>query len=134
MDGMLRVQEDEEDAGMKAAADLLAGIERQAREQEDRERQDRDRAAKAAAAKRREEKKAQEAAERKAKKAPKNDLTVGQVVFYKHHNAGWIFVKIASVDYEGAHDGGLTYVIEASQINGVVETTRDKLFVDMPKE
>ena len=41
-------------------------------------------------------------------------------------------VKVVSIDYEGVHDGGATYVIEAPQIAGVKETTRGQLYKEMP--
>ena len=68
----------------------------------------------------------------KMRKPCKADLHIGQVVFYKHHHHGWIFAKVTSIDYQGASDGGVTYVIEAPQISGVLETVRKKLFTQMP--
>ena len=46
---------------------------------------------------------------------------------YEHRQLGWILVEIVGVDFEGAHDGGVTYVIAAPEIDGVVETTRNRL-------
>ena len=36
-------------------------------------------------------------------------------------------MEIVGVDFEGAHDGGVTYVIAAPEIDGVIETTRSRL-------
>ena len=66
-------------------------------------------------------------------KEERGALSVGQVVYYNHHHSGWILAKVTSVDTEGARDGGVTYVIEAPQITGVLETTRKKLFTQMPR-
>ena len=58
-----------------------------------------------------------------------DDLPIGEIVYYKHRDAGWILVKVLKIDREGAFDGGLTYVIGgAPQLKGAeVETTRDRL-------
>ena len=70
---------------------------------------------------------------RRSMKTKKEDvLKVGQVIFYDHQHSGWILAKVTSVDLKGANDGGITYVIEAPQIDGVLETTREKLFTRMP--
>ena len=82
-----------------------------------------------------EAKKAQQAKPKKSPRKPRwGDLAIGQVVFYKHRQHGWIFVTITSIDYEGAHDGGATFMIEAPQIEGVLETGRAQLFVKLPED
>ena len=63
------------------------------------------------------------------KSIDKSPVHVGQVLFYKHHHHGWLFVKVASIDHSGAVP---TYLIEAPQIDGVLETERGKLFTKMP--
>lgn len=55
------------------------------------------------------------------------DLRKGDVVEYEHRQFGRIIVEIVGVDHEGTHDGGVTYVIAAPEIQGVVETTRSRL-------
>ena len=62
----------------------------------------------------------------------KDALHVGQVVYYKHNYHGWIFCKVAAIDHEGSLDGGVTYLMEGPQIDGVLETVRDKLFTQLP--
>lgn len=66
--------------------------------------------------------------------ADTDDLSVGDVVYYRHRQFGWILVKVIKIDREGAFDGGVTYVIGgAPQLNGAeVETTRPRLHVMMP--
>ena len=61
-------------------------------------------------------------------------LAVNQVVYYKHRQYGWLLVKVLRIDHEGAFDGGVTYVVGgAPQLNGAdIETTRERLSVDMP--
>lgn len=89
-------------------------------------------AAAAAAAARRASIRAETKPKPRKLKEEKGPLSVGQVVYYNHHHSGWILAKVTSVDMEGAQDGGVTYVIEAPQITGVLETTRKKLFIKMP--
>ena len=66
---------------------------------------------------------------------PADPLEPGEVVYYQHRDAGWILVKVLSVDREGTHDGGETYVIGgAPQLAGAeVETERRRLFRGFPE-
>ena len=61
-------------------------------------------------------------------------LAVNDVVYYKHRALGWLLVKVLRIDYEGASDGGETYVVGgAPQLKGAeVETTRERLSLGMP--
>jgi hypothetical protein len=61
-------------------------------------------------------------------------LSKGDVVYYRHRDHGWILVKVLRVDFEGAADGGLTYVVGGTpQLKGAeIETTRARLFYTLP--
>ena len=54
-------------------------------------------------------------------------LKKGDVAMYEHRQFGSILVEVVGVDFEGAHDGGVTYVIAAPELDGVIETTRSRL-------
>ena len=57
------------------------------------------------------------------------DLAVGEIVYYKHRTLGFIQVEVTKVDYRGAFDGGVTFLISAPELaDGVVETVRKRLF------
>ena len=132
-----------EEAAMNRAAELLTDLEKTAREEAERtaleaaRRADEREAGRASigapsGARSSLPGKAVAAPKEKKRKPRKDDLAIGQVVFYKHHHHGWIFAKVTSIDYAGGADGGATYVIEAPQISGVLETERKKLFTSMP--
>ena len=71
----------------------------------------------------------QQEEERTPAPAAKNEggLSRGEVCMYEHRRHGWILVEIVSADHEGAHDGGVTYVIKAPEIDGIIETERSRL-------
>ena len=46
---------------------------------------------------------------------------------YNSRSLGAIHVKIVGIDSRGAFDGGVTYLIESPQLDGVIETVRDRL-------
>lgn len=54
-------------------------------------------------------------------------LKAGDVVFYQHPQLGKIVVSIEKVDHEGNADGGATYLISSSRLEGVVKTVRERL-------
>ena len=55
-------------------------------------------------------------------------LRKGETVWYNSRSLGPIQVKIAGIDNRGAfEDGGVTYLIEAPQLDGAIETVRDRL-------
>lgn len=63
-------------------------------------------------------------------------LTTGSHLLYnssQHAHHGWIFAKVASIEYKSAHEGGTTFMLEAPQIEGELETGRAQLFLKMPE-
>lgn len=63
---------------------------------------------------------------------PPTDLSVGDLVWYKHRELGWLKVRIDRVDFVGGLEaGGATFVVSAPQVD-VIETVRSRLFVQEP--
>ena len=138
------VAEEEDTRAMREADQLMLSLREEARAQEQRERE----AAEAEEQRRLTLEKRRKAEEEKRKQAEKQrekaeeeqraldeKLNAGEVVYYKHRDAGWILVKILKIDHEGSFErGGATYVIGgAPQLKGAeVETTRHRLFRTIP--
>ena len=61
-------------------------------------------------------------------------LQVGDRAWYKHHQLGWIEVRIDQVDHEGAYDEeGVTYVVSATELpSRIIETVRQRLMACRP--
>ena len=62
-----------------------------------------------------------------------DEIIAGGQAFYKHRTKGWLKVKVTKVDYMGAcEDGGATYCITAPELDGEVETVRQRLSLSRP--
>ena len=56
-------------------------------------------------------------------------LTLPHIILrrYNSRSLGAIQVKIVGIDSRGAFDGGVTYLIESSELDGATETVRERL-------
>ena len=54
-------------------------------------------------------------------------LRKGEMVWYNSRSLGPIQARIAGIDNRGAFDGGITYLIESPQLDGTIETVRERL-------
>ena len=64
-----------------------------------------------------------------------DEIISGCKAFYKHRRHGWIECKVTKVDYQGAAEAeGATYCVTAPQLDGEVETVRERLRISMPEE
>ena len=55
------------------------------------------------------------------------ELQRGEEVYYSHRTMGPVLVKIVNIDVRGVFDGGITYLVEGAQLDGAVETVRNRL-------
>ena len=63
-----------------------------------------------------------------------DELIAGCQAWYKHRRLGWLQVKVTKVDYQGVADGGATYCVTAQELDGEVETVRERLSLSKPEE
>ena len=61
-----------------------------------------------------------------------DELIAGCAAWYEHRRLGWLAVKVTRVDYQGVADGGATYCITAPELDGEVETVRNRLRLTKP--
>ena len=61
-------------------------------------------------------------------------MIAGCMAWYSHRRLGWLEVKVTKVDYEGVADGGATYCITNKELDGEVETVRERLRLTKPEE
>ena len=62
-----------------------------------------------------------------------DEIIAGCSAFYRHRRLGWLAVKVTKVDYQGVADGGATYCVTAPELDGEVETVRERLALAKPE-
>ena len=62
------------------------------------------------------------------------EFIAGGSAWYRHRRLGWIQVRVTKVDYQGVADGGVTFCITAAELDGEVETVRERLALTRPAE